>query len=136
MRCCAESPSDVGLVVKRAQSHIDQNLPQLPDLGRLARLHLGDDGTGRPSLRGLRALWRRRNVLWSRADSSRRYVHCGKSTHDTNITLLRAIQVYARSAMLLTAPSSIKHRAAQYGQSSIEHRAARQLSDNRKKYRS
>ena len=53
----------VGLVVKRAQSHIDQNLPQLPDLGRLARLHLGDDGTGRPSLRGLRALWRRRNVL-------------------------------------------------------------------------
>jgi hypothetical protein len=29
----------------------------------LARLHLGDDGTGRPSLRGLRALWRRSNVL-------------------------------------------------------------------------
>src|SRR3984893_12896657 len=38
--------------------------------------------------------------------------------------------------MLLTAPSSIEHRAAQYGQSSIEHQAARQLSDNRKKYRS
>src|SRR6202022_2308368 len=34
--------------------------------------------------------------------------------------------------MLLTAPSSIEHRAAQYGKSSIEHQAARQLSDNRK----
>src|ERR1700720_2543647 len=33
-------------------------------------------------------------------------------------------------------PSSIEHPAAQYGQSSIEHRAARQLSDNQKKYRS
>src|ERR1700732_3199987 len=62
-----------------------------------------------------------------------RYVHCGKSTHDTNITLLRAIRVYARNAMLLTAPSSIEHRAAQYGQSSIEHRAARKLSNNRNK---
>src|ERR1700730_17201391 len=124
MRCCARGASVGGLCAKRAQSHIDQNLPQLPDRGRLARLHLGDDGTGRPSLRGLRPIWRRRNVLWSRADSSRRYVHCGKSTHDTNIMLLRAIQVYARNAMLLTAPST------------IEHRAARQLSDNKKKYRS
>jgi hypothetical protein len=39
--------------------------------------------------------------------------------------LLRAIQVYARNAMLLTAPSSIELRVAQYGQAalSIELRA-------------
>src|SRR6202040_2003535 len=39
----ARKTKRVGLRVKRAQPRIDQSLPQLPDLGRLARLHLGED---------------------------------------------------------------------------------------------
>ena len=70
--------------------------------------------------------------------SPERTLVAGTSTAENLLTAptlcyLRAIQVYARNAMLLTATSSIEHQAAQYGQSSIEHRAARQLSDNRKK---